>query len=418
MQRLFGLFDVLFLAGVILLCPGVRAAALVADSVSFTDVSNAVARASIGDTVLVPEGRAVWNSTLLITTPIVLSGAGPDRTVIVATNGPALRFKPAVTSFLRLTRMAFVATMSNYVVLIGGKGSGGVVIDAFRVDHCHFTGGLRAVCPRGWAYGVIDHCTFVNCNIAVGPIGDDSAAWQRPIEPGSTNAVYIEDNLFLLNNDAPREPNEQIYHQQGARSVTRFNTFDGTQLTKYNSMFFDSHGNWPAVSPSTPDDPMALAYRGQPIIEIYGNTFSAHHTYRFIHLRGGSVLAYSNILTTVSGSATAFHLSEEEAWSTSFWSPLRTNWPAHDQITNSFFWANTLNGNPIQGVYANEASRIFIQEGRDFWLEPPSASNGLPQGIYASYRPLMYPHPLTIERQKASNKPFPPSSLRISYVDR
>lgn len=393
--------------------PQVAATTYSAETASFADVSQTVARATTGDTVLVPPGSVGWTNTLLVTNGITLRGAGTNATVITCTNGAAIRFRLAATSPLRITEMAFVATRANNVVLIDGSGYGGAVITSFRVDHCQFTEGLRAVCPRGWAYGVIDHCTFVNCNIAAGPIGDNNSAWERPIEPGSTNAVYIEDNLFVINNQASAGPNEQIYHQTGARSVTRFNMFDGTASTTYDSLFFDSHGNWCSSAPQSPYGPKALDYRGQPLLEIYGNTFSAHHSYRFGNLRGGSLIIYSNAYSYITGPKPAQSFTEEEGWSTAFWSPLRTNWPAVDQITNTFHWANTLNGTPIAIIYCPYASDTnLIQQNRDYWMEPPNAANGNPAGVYKDYKPLAYPHPrVAADDGDRSSAPSPPTNL-------
>jgi hypothetical protein len=328
-----------------------------------------------------------------VTKGITIRGAGTNQTIITRTGAEAIKVKLTATAPIRITDIAFVGNWSFPIIRLNGSGvsDAGAKITDFRIDHCKFTMGGRAVNPRGWCYGVVDHCTFINSSIAVGITGDNNAAWLRPIEPGSINAVYIEDNVFVIDNGAPSDPDEQVYHQEGGRSVTRFNFFNGTAATSRNSLFYDSHGNQNYYTGTSSD------FRGQPLIEIYGNTFAAHHTYRLLYLRGGSALVYSNAFTYVtSGPTHIANLTEEEGWQTAFFNPLRTEWPAQDQITNTFFWANTYNGNPVTAIklHVPSSDTIFIQQNRDYWMQAPNATNGSPAGIYQNYTPLVYPHPL------------------------
>lgn len=374
-----------------------QAATNIAASVAYNDVVAAVAAASPGDVVLIPPGTVTWTNTLTIAKSIRLHGSGTNATFITRTNEAIFKVKLDKTAPIRLTGMTLIGGWSYPIVRLHGSGvsDGGAVITSFRVDHCLFTSGCRAVNPRGWCYGVVDHCVFLNCNIGVGVSGDNDAAWARPIEPGSTNAVYIEDNKFIVDNNAPASPNEQVYHQEGARSVTRYNTFDGTKATLRDTVLYDSHGNW---SVNKTNSSTWLAYRGQPVLEIYGNTLSVHHTFQFFHIRGGSVLVFSNALSYLSGGKPHnFRMTEEEGWQTSLFLPLRTNWPALDQHINSFFWGNTANGAAITNLtftYPTGSDAIFIQQNRDYWMQPPSESNGRPIGAYSAYSPLRYPHPL------------------------
>jgi hypothetical protein len=62
------------------------------------------------------------------------------------------------------------------------------------VDHIKVNKGGRQVYWSGWAYGVVDHCTFINGDIAVSLTGDDDFAWQRPIAAATADAVFIENN--------------------------------------------------------------------------------------------------------------------------------------------------------------------------------------------------------------------------------
>ncbi|MBE9483407.1 MAG: hypothetical protein IMY74_01085, partial [Bacteroidetes bacterium] len=273
-----------------------------------------------------------------------------------------------------------------------------------RIDHNTFQKGKRAIYSSGWVEGLIDNNTFINCDIAVGLAGDNHFSWNRSIEAGTANSLFIEDNTFLQDNNSDRELNEQIYHQEGARTVVRYNTFDLRSYTTYNGCPFDSHGNQSYYTGNP-------AIRGQPLLEIYNNNFYIHHTYRVLYIRGGSLLVHDNTVTFETGSGSVFKLSEEESWQTAFFNPLATTWSAEDQIMNSFFWGNTLDGSPITDVslnFANDAT--FIQKDRDYFMHAPESSGGKATydsqeggaatfsssgaNAYYPYTPYAYLHPL------------------------
>jgi len=375
-----------------------HAAVIEAASSSYADVNTAVGTASNGDTVIIPAGNSTWTSMLDIPVGITVQGAGVANTQITASGltGPVLSFDMSgVTAYCRLTQLRFSGPTSYPLVELDGSGTDKQI--TFRIDNCFFKGGKRAINPVGWTLGVIDNNTFSNCNIAVGFDGDRDNAWARTIEAGAGDSVYIEDNVFVLDDNVSTDPNEQIYHASGCRSVTRYNAFDSTAMTGYSSVIYDTHGNWPLSSPVDPDDENADYYRGQPIVEVYGNTIDIHHSYRYFNLRGGSMIIYSNTLTYASGGKpTQFELTEEESWQTVHFSPLRSAWPASDQVSNTFFWANTINAGaavPSLGHPAESQDALFIHENRDYWLQAPNATNGSPAGVYSNYTAYTYPHP-------------------------
>ena len=124
-----------------------------ARSLSLTDVSNAIASAADGDTVIVPAGTAVWHSTLTVAKGITLQG----QTTTDSTNGTAVdntiiqdsdaRRRPGGYPFItvesqpgksyRITGLTFdggSATTTNYngaVQLAGNSHS-------VRLDHVNF----------------------------------------------------------------------------------------------------------------------------------------------------------------------------------------------------------------------------------------------------------------------------------------
>ena len=138
----------------------------------------------------------------------------------------------------------------------------------------------------------------------------------------------------------------------------------------------------------------ALQTRGQPLIEVYANNFTAHNSYGSMGIRGGSMLFFSNTIVELT-TTPYLRLTEEEGWQSAFYSPLRTNWPPHDGHTNTFIWANTINGSALTTVdrpYPSDTN--LIAPNRDYWFQAPNSTNGIPAGAMENYVPLIYPHPL------------------------
>ncbi|MCX6746941.1 MAG: hypothetical protein NTU63_02280, partial [Candidatus Pacearchaeota archaeon] len=392
-------------------------------SCSYTDVSNAVISAPNGSIVQIPAGNCTWSSTLTINKQITLRGAGINSTQLNRNANDDSSFINIVLSSdvpVRITNIYFKYPLTNlnaHAVGIGGKSFGYTKI---RIDHNKFEKGSRMIYSSGWVEAVVDHNEFLNCNIAIGINGDDNAAWNRPIAAGTSHAFFIEDNTFIINNNVDLEPQEMIYPQEGARIVTRYNKFDSTAYTGGSTFFQTSHGNQGYYT-GTGD------FRGQPLMEIYGNIIHIHYSYDYqLVSRGSSWIVYDNNIIFETGTPLGIKLTEEENWQSAFFNPLRTVWPAEDQIINSFFWNNTRNGALITDVGFNSVSdsTIFILQNRDYFMHKPQstggyeyytgrqgASNATPTtssgsntmifnasgaNAYYPYTPYAYPHPLTL----------------------
>lgn len=163
--------------------------------------------------------------------------------------------------------------------------------------------------------------------------------------------------------------------------------------------------------------------RGAITLELYDNTVVTNQAYRIIYLRGGQTVAYNNKFTFPNSNPPIASMTEEEGYDgpstdEDWFNPLRTTWPAEDQVNNSFFWGNTVNGaaqsDENLGDWNVPPDNIFIQEDRDYWTTPPSSStatiypsHGYPsspsypaKAYYApvtSYQAFKYPHPLTTQ---------------------
>ncbi len=396
-----------------------------AASCSLVDVQAAINSAQSGDTVLVPAGSCIWISTLMLNKSITLQGAGVDATKII--NGGVTQL--VIVSLpsdkpVRITGIYFDAASYDELDYSGMRSaiwiSGNPVkLTKVRVDHCIIDKGQTGVWWTGGSRGVIDNCLFHNVDLGIRIAGDNDASWNRPIVPSSDDAVFIENNTFLVDNNMPYEPNEQIYHDSwGARSTVRYNRFLSPDFSSGYNAPIEAHGNWPNPPYTS---------RGVVMIEFYDNIFDINKTYRMMYFRGGSLLVYNNKITCQAGGCPAIQLTEEEGWTSGGpWCPRCPNatvWPAQDQISNSFLWNNTVNGVPVTSISLNEPETdiIFIQEGRDYWMHAPAATGGrtiytdkqggnetfIPTGPNAYYPhiPYVYPHSLVVE--SSSPTPIP-----------
>jgi hypothetical protein len=415
-SRRFNMRIINFLLGIVLfLMPVISLADThTAASCLLNDVTSAYNAASAGDIVAIPAGNCSWTSQLTITKAITLQGAGGTKTKITNSyNGDGLVYiNPASDLAIRVTGIYFYNVTNNNghtSILINGKKNGSFPLSKIRIDNNKIEMGTRCIDPEGWITGVIDSNTFVNCNIAIAGYGDGNFAWNRPIEAGTKDFLFIEDNIFSVNNSTPREPNEQIYHNSdGAKTVVRYNTFDYASYTAGNATPWEAHGNWGAFG-ETPE------MRGSPIMEFYNNTINAHHSYRFMSLRGGSLLMHDNTFNQASGSPAGIDLKEEEGWTSGgpFHAPPAVDrvWPAWDQVTNSFFWNNTINGSSMIPYLYSSDDAEFIKQNRDYFLHAPQSSGGKSTyptvpgkndmtfsssgpNAYYPYTPYTYPHPL------------------------
>ncbi len=336
---------------------------------AFTDVSSAVAAASDGDTVTIPAGSATWSSTLTITKAITLQGAGSTLTIITASNPSStvlINLTPGSDKPQRITGIGFVGGRH---INVNGSTNGSYCLTQIRIDHNSFSS-TKADCMwvTGWVESLIDHNSFLNVQRGIMVIGDDNYSWSRPIAAGTSHALFIEDNSFVTDNNTTGMMDHQIYHQGGGRSVIRYNTFDGTAFSNGDYYAIDSHGNQPYVATGTG------YFRGQPIVEVYNNTIMFHHSWCPTQFRSGSVLFHDNTFKYTSSISSWTQLWEEESWR---WSPVRTVWPAQDQIANSFFWNNTVNGVTVTSLDLNMASdAAFVQKDRDYFMHAPAASGG------------------------------------------
>ncbi len=223
-----------------------------------------------GDTVQIAAGTCIWTTPVTIgafngatrtysSKSLLLKGAGIDQTVIIeelASPAAALSLNIQAGKPVRITGITFDGskTVDNYASITISANPGQPM---FRVDHCKFKNVSERGIIVGSAYGLIDHNEFLRIPIGfsatlisvIGDVGGVNDSMMRPLDQGTSNAVYIEDNTFVHNIQA----NGPFDMYEGARYVFRNNNVLGNGLGHHG---FDS------------------SIRGVANFEIYNNKFT------------------------------------------------------------------------------------------------------------------------------------------------
>ncbi len=327
-------------------------------------IQNAINSAANGATILISGAGCTLNGNLTIpnTKGITLDGAG-------ATITGKITLSQNLTTPSRITGFTFttstVSSTATSLSIDGTKTSA-----PFRIDHNTITAsqsGTVLVDIQGNAPGLLDHNSFnasqnseMIHNLGMGPV--DTSGWSDDIIPGSSQAVYLEDNTFT-NNDpslATANPayfwgNSGIQSYYGARTVLRHNTFNMSQI--------DQHGTAGNI--------------GARWWEIYDNTFNVvpnGDQDKAIGMRAGSGVIFNNHKTGRTNYKADIHLVEED-----------TGYPALYQIGRgkgqaldpAYVW-----GNDASMPVGSDSSNVVVN--RDYYL---SAKPG--------YTAFTYPYPLT-----------------------
>jgi len=277
-------------------------------------VQAAIATAKAGDIVLVPEGRAVWGSKLVIRKGITLKGAGIDRTVIV--NGYdgkddydacLIMYRPddfEANQAFRITGFTFdINNKSEGIMLAHHKDPSLRPQTKIRIDHNKFINAMasdlshQAIINNGMR-GVVDNNIFEDC---IYPIrnqwcyGDGRLWWDNWEEWGllvygaADNNMYYEDNVFS---------NCKIVmdSQYANRYVFRYNTVYHKAESYVSTL--DLHGNQGGQ--------MYSSFGG----EVYGNliflSYGNGAGVRVLDHRGGKFLCFMNTVVQSSGSFYAY----------------------------------------------------------------------------------------------------------------
>jgi hypothetical protein len=435
---------------------GVNSEVIKAASVSYADVSVAIARANPGDTVLIPAGSATWTERLEITKPIKLLGAGIENTIITSDYNPTdtNRNKLNRHNYLIVywpsdpsTTMDMPFRISGFTI-DGGANSFGVFLynptvyvqKYIRVDHMRIYNlwgrssrnryGGRPFGTHGEFFGVMDSCVIGELTGTAIPVNGVDATWARTggtFDFGTARMFYFEDNQFY-----GFDQFMVIGSEMSARFCVRHNDFDGTGMTVGSWPAFDAHGNQPKAHCATMG------------VEIYENTYKNNNGACLLDQRGGKALVYNNnVIMTARNASTKVRDEYNDGEDPINHPPTNTvGQPQHP--SDSYYWNNLKNGttlfNPyIAGTvdYSDTSAPYYYpplaykgivpQKDREFWTHETTfdGSTGMGVGLLANrpiactkgvaywatdtktlykctatnvwteyYKPYTYPHPL------------------------
>jgi len=369
----------------------------------------------MGDTVIVTKGSANWGTSTLVwdAKNITLQGAGIDVTIITSDAVRAMMVGFNGPTKSRITGMTLTAG-GGAAIQIDGNG--------WRVDHMKIQsatvgklvwgvngqGARSADYPGGVPYGptgLIDHNIFIDSNALAFGLADnairESTLWVSPSGWGDGNAVYVEDNTFIMHGE-----DDMTDCNYGGRIVVRFNQVIG------NGSGFNIHSN--------------QGQRSCRRWEIYKNTMNTTNGFFLaLELRGGNGVAWGNAINSLYTTPIAFQnvRSSSEAMDRP---PIGTcngtssadgnaglkaapGWPCRDQIgwnTDAFpwtvlgtappqlhepayLWSNTHGGKlvtsvPVMGLPVPDAT-AYIQPNRDYYIQGSTfdGTSGLGVGTLA-----------------------------------
>lgn len=402
---------------------------------SFENTQAAYNDASSGDTIIFPKnGNGTWSSSLIIGKALIINGNGTTLTAGGTMSHGFFELSNFTSDDLvRITNFTFNLNNTQ-----GGSAIYffGLNLSKLRIDHNTFHHGGTVMEIRG-CKGVIDHNYFYNgYRMILYSSGSRSladASWES-MEAGTGDALFVEDNHFIYDeNYTGGQGNDNVLDTfNGGKLVFRYNTIDSTNIPPgFTSVCWtlQTHGSASGGSSIAYWQADSNARRGQSVVEIYENTMTGKNLGRLATFRGSANLVYNNTINSLNYS-TYLYMYEEENYEPQ-WYPLRSNWPAEDQVHNTFIWGNIFNGVSQNESHIVSYNEEWIKKDRDYFLHRPAttgegmtlgkeiftgangASSTYPtdgttyptkgtmqfipdvENAYYGYTPYTYPHPLT-----------------------
>jgi len=272
--------------------------AIISKSCSLKDVQAAIAQANPGDTVIVPNGRAVWNQQLLITKGIILKAATKGGVEIIGNfdaqrytdNTYLIKYSPSSPQDGHPFRL------SGFKINGGGKTEGVIIrntsltypISKVRIDNNEFYNFFTDITAKviarwGMVYGVVDNNIFYFNQVTyphrvLGLYGLANNTWYyETYDFGTADNFFIEDNTFYIKNPV-------LTGDSGGRYCFRHNMIIADNDPYYSALYLlDIHGNKPNGGWS------CLG------AEVYDNTiYASNKDVNILDVRGGKALVYNN----------------------------------------------------------------------------------------------------------------------------
>ncbi len=353
-----------------------------AASATQSDVQDAIDAALSGDTVIVPAGTETWATGVIMTLAIKLQGNGIGSTVITSSIGGAysylVSYNPVaaeINKTFEMTGFTFDGDMSSGIFHIGAPSTSPVT--GFKVHDNKFqNASMRAIDLTGLEFGLFWDNEFLNNNVTIFAGGSETNGWNIAIGLGGVNYPYFEDNTFT---QTVARGGFVAETGRGGRICFRHNTI--VDYGGGGGEVWDAHG----VNTIYPAD------RGTVCAEYYENDVDLSANTRVFNHRGGVAIVFNNAIT--GGFNGYMTMTEYQGWS---YCTVQT-YPKYDQVNNSYYYGNTLNGAPATsdiagntGCTPTQQDSDFIQLDRDFFRTDPVGETILG----AVYTPYTYPHPL------------------------
>lgn len=388
-------------------------------------LQSAINASADNDVVSVGAGTCSAGAVSWSNKDITVQGQGKGVTNV---NGLSFKVTNSTKSKFRISGFSVGAAPSWRIDAVNRTtGIKGWRIDNVAFSYSSCTQNI-AIQVYGINWGLIDSSTFNNAGNAIfvtgyaestnevnpwPPSGDPGMggySWLLPLNLGSDEALYIENNTFTMGNGCYYGIGDTYY---GGRTVFRHNKVTNAYWQNHAARAYERGGNVKA--------------------EIYNNDFNATDAawYRAIHIRSGTGVVFNNTLRGAfsviqvdnqrsngqNGSAPFGVCNGSSRWDGN--SSGQAGWPCLDQIGRGpgvnpltgdqpsvplYGWNNgSATGCSSGGSCANNIKIIndgdgHVQEGRDF-INGTSAKPG--------YTPLAYPHPLRSGSSPVAPPPAP-----------
>lgn len=334
-------------------------------------VQTAINNTTDGSTCTIKAGSCTWDTAVTMNKAIRLTA----QTGTVITNASAVSWSSGA---ILTSNYSGSGERKIDGFTITGRGTGGnspsiKVEGSTRIHVTNMTFlnqsiAMYLVAPPNSGYGLINYNSFqagtANAELIQPSSSNPATEWTQENYQGTEHAWYIENNTFTKTSTGTVS-GHCVAGNRGARIVFRNNTVE--------DMDFDAHGTC-----ST-----ALSTRWY---EVYNNTWklnSGKSMYRWMYIRGGTGIIYSNYMTD-SGTLTleTINLQEQQLYYPANCACWTGGYPAlhqigmgqNDTLSPLWMWDNKVDG-VVKGVTVDTGSGCglditgdFIRSGTEYYI--------------------------------------------------
>jgi hypothetical protein len=371
---------------------------IIVERLTREDIQSAVDQVKVADggTIYLAEARATLDGRIRITNTsnVKIIGRGVDKTV----------FENCVESYM------FYITDSSDIRISGislyGSEMDGIYFSRSancRVDHSYFSDfRSHQITFKGGENNVVDHCEFRVPQLLISPdkapygvaVVGTNEGWPdiKDILGTKKAIVFVEDCIFSGQHHAVSSTGD------GAHYVVRHSTFEGTRAKPIDAHGYGSGGIGDYGTRAIEVYDNAIVY---PIEKVSDPSEPNSYPWDAITPRGGGGVIFNNEIRNYRRgiNMTVEELSQGSAYPASH---MVGSVLVIDQVHEMWIWANNFDIQESEIGFADDSAVELIQEGRDYFLRAPSASNG-----ELDYTPYSYPHPIVAGSTEPDPDPEP-----------